>query len=151
MRGSRRALSLLELLLVATLLALAAAIVVARNGRTLLGNYGAGGDARRVALTLQQARRAAITSGTTHGVVFNSSGGALVSTSVVRVSGGNTVIDGPYVFPPGLTVTTSHAQMDFNFSGATAAAYWVQLNGSNRQWRIDVVPVTGAINVSQIQ
>lgn len=142
--------SLLELGVVATILSILAAVVVMRNGRTLLGNFGAQGEVRSLAIALSQAKRRAITGGNTHGVVFNVVSSKIASYSVVSVNSGNTVVDGPYTLPVELTVTSSHTQMNFDFTGQAAATYWVLLTGANRQWRIDIVPVTGAINVTQV-
>jgi hypothetical protein len=143
--------SLWEMIAVVSLLAIVAAIVVGRSGRELIGNYGSQADARRVGLALLQAKRRTISSGITHGVQFNSSSGSIVSFSVVSiVSGVATVVDGPTTFTSGLTVTTSHTQMTYDFEGKAAAAYWVQLAGPNITWRIDVVPITGAITTVKL-
>lgn len=150
-RRPRRGLSLWEITAVVTILGILSAVVVGRNGRSLLGNYGAQGDARRVGIALLQAKRRAISTGTMHGLVFNSSGGSIVSVSVVSITGGvPTTVDGPTMFTTGLTVTTSHTQMTYDFEGKAAAAYWVQLAGPARTWRIDVVPITGAISTAQL-
>jgi len=141
--------SLLELLAVVTVLGVVAAVVLARNGRTLIANFSAQGDARRVALALLQAKRLAITTGDDHAVQFTSSGGNITAFSVISVGSG-AVVDGPMSVADDLAVTSSHTQMTFNFDGQAAAAYWVQLAGSERTWRIDVVPINGAINTTEV-
>src|SRR5438046_52221 len=101
-RRTRRGFSLHELC--------AGVSLVVRNGRQLIGTFGAEADTRRVGLGLIQARRRTISSGITHGVQFNTSGSTIVSFSVVSiVSGVATVVDGPTTFTTDLTVTSSHA------------------------------------------
>jgi prepilin-type N-terminal cleavage/methylation domain-containing protein len=148
---SRRGLTLWELLLCVTLMAIVAAIVAGRNGRQLIGTFGAEADARRVGLALLQAKRRTISTGTTHGVQFTSSGGNVTSCSVVSiVSGVSSVVDGPITFTTDLVVTTSHTQMTYDFEGKAGAAYWVQMAGPNATWRIDVIPITGAISTTKL-
>src|SRR5215207_5605748 len=114
----RRGMSLWELTAVVTLMAIVAAIVVGRNGRTLVGNYASQADARRVGLALLQAKRRTISTGVTHGVQLNSSGGNITSFSVVSiVAGVPTVVDGPTTFSTDLAVTSSHTQLTFDFEG----------------------------------
>ena len=150
-KQSRRGLSLLELVICVTLLAVVAAIVVGRNGRQLVSTFGAQADARKVGLALLQARRRTISTGTTHAVQFNSASGSVVSFSIVSiVSGVATVVDGPSTFATDLVVTTSNTQLTFDFEGKAGAAYWVQLAGSNATWRIDVTPLTGSITTIKL-
>jgi prepilin-type N-terminal cleavage/methylation domain-containing protein len=147
----RRGMSLWELTAVVTLMAIVAAIVVGRNGRSLVGNYASQADARRVGLALLQAKRRTISSGVTHGVLLNSSGGNITSFSVVSIVGGvPTVVDGPTSFSSDLTVTASHTQLTFDFEGQAGAAYWVQLGGPSITWRIDVTPLTGAVSTTKL-
>jgi prepilin-type N-terminal cleavage/methylation domain-containing protein len=150
--SGRRGLSLLEMLAVVALLAIVAAVVLGRNGRSLVANFSSQGDARRVALALLQAKRRAITTGTDHAVEFTSGGGDIASLTVVSIAGGGatTIVEGPLPLAEDLVVTASHSQMVFTFEGQAAAAYWVQLAGADRTWRIDVVPITGAIHTSEV-
>jgi hypothetical protein len=143
--------SLWELTICATLMATVAAIVVGRSGRQLIGTFGADADARRVGLGLLQARRRTISTGVTHGVQFNSSGGNIVSFSVVSiVSGVVTVVDGPTTFTTDLTVTSSHTQMTYDFEGKAGATYWVRFAGPNATWQIDVVSLTGSMTTTKL-
>jgi hypothetical protein len=143
--------SLWEMAAVVTLMGIVAAIVVGRNGRTLVGNYASQADARRVGLALLQAKRRTISSGVTHAVQLNSSGGSIVSFSVVSIVGGvPTVVDGPTSFSSDLSITSSHTQLTYDFEGKAGAAYWVQLAGPSVTWRIDVTPLTGAVSTSKL-
>ena len=143
--------SLWELTAAVTLMAIVAAIVVGRSGRTLIGNYSSQADARRVGLALLQARRRTISSGVTHGVQLNSSGGGIASFSVVSIVAGiPTVVDGPISFSSNLTVTSSHTQLIYDFEGKAGAAYWVQLAGPSITWRIDVIPLTGSVSTTKL-
>ena len=148
---SRRGMSLWELVAAVTLMAIVAAIVVGRNGRTLVGNFSSQADARRVGLALLQAKRRTISTGITHGVQLNSSGGSVNSFSVVSiVAGVPTVVDGPTPFSSDLSVTSSHTQLIYDFEGKAGAAYWVQLAGPSITWRIDVIPLTGAVSTTKL-
>jgi Tfp pilus assembly protein FimT len=143
--------SLWELTVVATLMAIVAAIVVGRNGRSLIGNYSSQADARRVGLALLQAKRRAISTGVTHGVQLNSSGGSITSFSVVSIVGGiPTVVDGPTTFSSNLTVTSSNTQLTYDFEGKAGAAYWLQFAGPSVTWRIDVTPLTGTVSTTKL-
>lgn len=147
----RRGMSLWELVAAITLMAVVAAIVVGRNGRTLVGNYSSQADARRVGLALLQAKRRTISTGVTHAVQLNSSGGSIDSFSVVSIVGGvPTVVDGPTSFSTNVTVTASHTQMTYDFEGKASAAYWLQFAGPNITWRIDVVPLTGTVGTTKL-
>ena len=147
----RRGMSLWELVATVTLMAIVAAIVVGRNGRTFIGNYSSQADARRVGLALLQAKRRTISTGVTHGVQLNSSNGDIVSFSVVSLVGGvPTVVDGPTTFSTHLNVTASHTQLTYDFEGKAGAAYWLQLAGPNATWRIDVVPLTGTVSTTKL-
>ena len=65
------------------------------------------------------------------------------------MSGVATLVDGPKALPTDVTVTVSSNTMVYNFEGGAAANYWIRLVGQSQSWRLDVVPITGAIRVTQ--
>jgi hypothetical protein len=143
--------SLWELTAAVALMAIVAAIVVGRSGRSLIGDFSSQADARRVGLALLQAKRRTISTGVTHAVQLNSGGSGIASFSVVSIAGGvPTVVDGPTNFSADLAVTASHTQLTYDFEGKAGAAYWVQLAGPSITWRIDVIPLTGAVSTTRL-
>jgi hypothetical protein len=134
------------------LIAIFVALAAARLGPHTIGNYRAAADARRLALDLLQTQRRAIATGENHYLEFAMSGGTALSyTLYQRNSGGGvTAVDTTRTFPDSLTVTPSHSIAEFNFEGAALAAYQVALSGPDRDWRITVVPLTGAVRVEEL-
>ena len=149
----RNGFSMLELLAVVTFMGILSAMVIARNGRSLMANFGSQGDCRRISLAMLEAKRRAITTGLEHAVNFNSNGSKLQSFSVLAIdnSGGTSVIDGPLTMNEDLDVAVSNTRMSFNFEGQAAGAYWVTLTGKNKIGRIDVIPITGTIRCTDSQ
>ena len=39
--------------------------------------------------------------------------------------------------------------MRFNFEGAAAAGYSIDVTGEDRSWRVEVIPINGALRVLQ--
>jgi prepilin-type N-terminal cleavage/methylation domain-containing protein len=142
--------SLLELLAVVTIMGILSAVVIARNGRSMVENFGSQGSCRKVALALIQAKRRAITTGMEHAVDFSASGGKSYFSIYSIDSGGTaSLIDGPMPVSDDVVLTTSHSRMSFNFEGQAAGAYWLTLRAVNRLWRIDVIPITGALQTTE--
>lgn len=150
--GRRHGVSLLELVMVVTLMGILAAVGVSRIGRSALANVGSYGEAHSLSLSMLRARRSAITTGDNHFIQFNAaSPDAATQYSLMRRTGsGNTLIEGPHILNEDVTVIPSTAEMDFNFEGEAAAAYQVDFNGNGRNWRLNVVPVTGTVDVAEV-
>ena len=126
-----------------------ASVVAMRFGRTLFSEFGAQATARELSLALLGCQRAAIRSGDDHFIQFTLAGGRATEYRLLRDDGGSgALVDGPRPLSSDVTVTVSHATMRFTFEGAAAAAYQVTLVGRNRRWQIDVVPISGAIRVT---
>jgi prepilin-type N-terminal cleavage/methylation domain-containing protein len=146
----RRGFSLLELLAVVTFMGILASVAIARSGRSLLGNFSASGDCRRISLALVQAKRRAITTGLEHAVEFAGSGaGATFTVVSLDDSGTATVVDGPMTLQEDLVLASSHTRLSFNFEGQAGGAYWVTLTGPDTVGRIDVIPITGSVNCTE--
>lgn len=147
-RPPRAGFSLLELSVVLTLLGILATVGMTRYGQTTLGNLGAQGDARQIALDLLQAQRRAISTGNNHSLRLSPSYGPAESYTLIEQTGsGDVVVDGPHTIPAGVAVTTNYSDLEFTFEGSALASYEVTVAGPQRTWKVIVVPVTGTIRV----
>jgi prepilin-type N-terminal cleavage/methylation domain-containing protein len=142
----RRAFNLLELVAVLAIVALVAAAGVTRFGSSTLENVGAEGFARKLALDLMQARRRTIATGDNHYLQLTVAGSNVTSyTMYRRAAGGDVIVEETRTVPAGATVATSAATLEFDFSGASLAAYTVTVSGPNRTWTVSTVMATGAV------
>lgn len=144
--------SLLELVMVVTLMGILAVVGTSRFGTSVHANFGSQGEARTLSLAMLRARRSAITTGDDHFIRFNAvSPAAATQYSLMRRTGsGDTLVEGPYLLNDEVTVIASHTEMVFNFEGEAAAAYRVDFNGNGRDWQLNVVPITGAVAVAEV-
>lgn len=148
---SRRAMSLLELTIVVAILGLLTIAAVTRFGQDSLGNGGAEGFARKLALSLVQARRSTISTGDNHYLQLTSSGGSVTSFALIRrASGGDTQVDETRSVPQDVTVTSADSVLEFDFEGSALGFYSVTSAGPDRSWSVSVVTLTGAVRVTEI-
>jgi type II secretory pathway pseudopilin PulG len=142
--------TLLELLVVLTLMGICAATVAMRYGRSIFAEFGAQGTARELSLALLGCQRASIGTGDDHYIEFIDVGGRIGTYRIMRiVSGVATLVDGPKEISRDVTVTVSSNTMQYNFEGGALGSYWINVAGQDRSWRVDVIPITGAIRVTQ--
>ncbi len=147
---ARRAMSLLELAIVASLLGLLALAGISRFGFDTLANGGAEGFARKLSLALMHARRATIATGDNHYLQLATSGGNVTGFTLMRrASGGDVQVDQPRAVPADVTVTSAQSILEFDFDGAALAAYSVSVVGPNRSWNVAATPLTGAIQATE--
>ncbi len=145
----RAAFSLIELASVLTIIALLAAAGLMRWGSTTVSNLSGEGFARRLALDLMQSRRRTIATGDNHYVQLAPSTSNVTSYTIYRrASSGDVVVEQPRTMPGGVTCTASHATLEFNFDGASIAAYSVAVVGPNRTWTIFTVMATGSVQTA---
>jgi prepilin-type N-terminal cleavage/methylation domain-containing protein len=145
----RRGVTLLELLVVITLLGIFTSVAAMRFGRTLFAEFGAHSTARQLSLALLTCQRAAIRTGDDHFLQFTVSGGEAVSYRFMQDTGsGSQLVDGPVAISDDVTVTVSDTDMRYTFEGAAGGAYQIQIVGENRSWQVDVIPITGAVQVT---
>lgn len=150
--SQRRGVTLLELLAVVTIIGIIAAVGVARYGRSIFAEFGAGAVAREVSLDLLACHRAAIATGDDHFLRFVVSGGKAVSYRMMRDTGsGDVAVDAAKVITDDVTVTITAPTNDLNFrfEGQADAAYQIDITGNSRSYRVSVVPVNGAIHVTE--
>lgn len=146
----RRALSLLELTAVSVVLGVLAIAGIASFGHGSLANASAEGFARKLSLALTHARRATISTGDNHYVQLSPASGTITSFTVIRrASSGDVQIDQSHTVPTDVTLTSANRELEFDFDGSALATYSVDLATSDRSWSISVVPLTGAIGVTE--
>jgi hypothetical protein len=134
---------------VLAIVALLAAAGVTRFGSGTLENVGAEGFARKLALDLLQARRRTIATGDNHYLLLTTSGANVTGYTIYRrSSGGDLVVEQNRTVPSGVTVTTSHVTIEFDFGGNSLAAYAVTVAGPNRSWTVSTVMATGAVRTT---
>jgi prepilin-type N-terminal cleavage/methylation domain-containing protein len=142
----RRAFNLLEMVAVLVIVALLAAAGVTRFGSSTLENAGADGFTRKLAADLLQARRRTIATGDNHYLQLTIVASKVTSYDMYRrAAGGDVVVDQTRTVPAGVTVTASHATLEFDFDGAALAAYSISVAGPRRSWAISTVIATGAV------
>jgi hypothetical protein len=148
--SARRAMSFLELAAVVAIVGLLTISAIATFGSPTLSNGGAEGFARKISLALVHARRATITTGDNHYLQLTPSAANATSCALFRRTGGGDVqVDATRSVPQGVTLSASHAALEFDFDGAALAGYSINVSGENRAWNIAVVTLTGSASVSE--
>lgn len=148
----RRGVSLLELLVVVTLMGTLSSVVVTRYGRDIFGDMGARSEAHGLWLDLQHAKAIAIRNGTTVSVIFDKvSNGQLSGYQIVEgIGSARAIVGEPSSFGSDINITANVSSVQFTFEGHATAACTIKLKGPNRSWRLDVVPLSGSVRISEI-
>ncbi len=147
---SRRAMSLLELTVVVSILGLLSVAAISRYGSSTLATGGAEGFARRLSLSLVHARRSTISTGDNHYLQLATSGSQVTSFSLFqRAGGGDVQVDQTYTVPVDVTVTSAATTLEFDFEGSALAGYSISIAGPTRSWNVSVVALTGAVRVTE--
>ena len=145
---SRQAISLLEVTIVIAILGLLTIASISRYGNDAVGNGGAEGFARKLALSLMHARRSTISTGDNHFLQLTSSGGNVTSYALIRrASGGDIQVDQARTVPLDVTVTSADSTLEFDFEGSALNSYSVTVAGPDRSWTVSVVMLTGTAQV----
>ena len=146
--SSRRAMSLLELVVVVAILGLLSVAAISTFGISTVTTSGAEGFARKLSLSLLHARRSTISTGDNHYLQLSSSGGGISSFTLYRRdSGGDVQMDQVWDVPQDVSVTASHTTLEFDFEGSALAGYSIDIAGPDRSWSVSVVSLTGSIQV----
>ncbi len=149
---TRRAITLLELIAVLTLMGIMSAVTIARYSTGSQFFAGAQADMRRLITDLQLARRRAISTGDNHLISFTTTGGVITGYEMQRrdVNGGLTTLANSHTFNDEITVAVTPGNPEFNFQGEGLAAYQISLATNGRTWLITVVPITGYVNGTEL-
>lgn len=148
--AKRRAMSLVELLAVVTLLGILTAIAALRVGKNPQKAMSANTDARRLAMDITQCQRRAISTGKNHFLSLTMSGTNVQGYTLYQrtSSTSTTAVDAYRSFDQGETVTTTSSQIEFAFDGTALAAYTVTFTKpSGSTVVVSVVPASGAVRV----
>lgn len=148
---ARRAMSFLELAIVVSIVGLLTATAITTFGTSTLSNGGAEGFARKLAIALIHARRATISTGDNHFVQLSPSAANATSFALYRRTGGGDVqVDASRPVPNDVTLSGSHAVLEFDFDGAALAGYSLTIAGNDRSWTLSVVTLTGTVSVTEV-
>jgi len=133
------------------MLGLFAAGFAARLGPQAVWNIGADADARRLAISLQQARRLAIKTGDNHYVLLSPNASAAASFRVYHWNGvTGTPVDKLHAFSEQVAVSATNAVTTFTFEGAANSSTTFTLAGPDRSYQVEVIAGTGAVRVSEL-
>ncbi|MDX1962084.1 MAG: GspH/FimT family protein [Pirellulales bacterium] len=152
----RRGVTLVELLAVVVLLGIFGSLAMMRYGRAILGDFGAGADATKLANGLNYAKRTAIMSGNPHALQFIPSADGSVAVGgfqLVQLDDSLrqiAVVDGPFYFAPEVAVTSVLTQITFNFEGQSLQAASVTLAGPDISYQVTVQPINGGISTRKL-
>lgn len=152
-KTKRTAITLLEMMAVVILIGIFAAVAIMRLGPGVLPSFAGKADARRLALDLQLAQRRAISTGIKHYIKLESVGSKYTGyTLYQRASSSGSAdiaVDSFREFATTDTISSSHAQFEFSFDGTALAAYELKIASSNQVSKVSVVPMTGAVQLTQ--
>jgi prepilin-type N-terminal cleavage/methylation domain-containing protein len=141
--------SLVELVAVLAIVGMLAAAGIMRFGYSTVDNLSGEGFARKLALDLVQARRRTIATGDNHYLQLSPSAANFTSYVMYRrASGGDVVVEQSRVRPSGVSASSSHATLEFDFDGAALASYSASVGGPNRTWTVSTVMATGAVQTA---
>ena len=147
----RRAVTLLELIAVVTLLGIVVTVSIASYKPGTMGNMGAKADARHLALDLMQARRRAISTGDNHFISFATTGSVTKYAVYRRPTSGTPVQVGDwYTFQNTVTVTSNPVSPEFTFEGVGLANYTVDVRGPNNRFSVTINQASGSVRVTAI-
>lgn len=147
--SGRRAFTLIELASVLVIVGLLAVAGLMKWGSSTVQNLSGEGFARRLALDMMQARRRTIATGDNHYLQLSPSAASVTSYTIYRrAAGGDVVVDSTRTIPSGVTASSSHATLEFDFDGASLAAYSVAIVSPNRTWTVSTVMATGAVQTA---
>jgi hypothetical protein len=142
--------SFLELSVVVAIIGLLTATAITTFGRSTLSNGSAEGFARKFCLAMVHARRATISTGDNHYLQLTPSAASATSFALFRRTGGGEVqVDTSRLVPEGVTLTSSHALIEFDFDGAALSGYSIDIVGDDRSWNLAVVTLTGTVSVTE--
>lgn len=155
-RRHRRGVTLLELLVVVTLTGILSTAVIGRYGRAVFGDFGARTEAHQLWIDLQLARREAIRTGEPHTLLLTGPASGpwtgyeiVTGTAEDARAGRGTSITEPRTFPAEMSAEGDSATIEFDFEGHASRAVTLLLRGPHRRWKVQVLPLVGAVSVTE--
>ncbi len=131
------------------IISLVSAAALTNFGSRTAENLAADGFARKLALDLVQARRRTIATGENHYLQFTPSAASPTAyTMYRRVGASSTQVEQTRTRPNNVTFSATSATLEFDFDGASLAAYTVTVTGPTRTWTITTVMATGAVQTT---
>lgn len=144
--GGIRGMTMVELIMVVTMIGVLTAVVIMRIGPESLGRPGVRATARRLGLDLRHARSLAVTEQTNHYVRFDATG----YTIYRRDTPSDVAVDVRRTFPKGMSAAPTASDFEFEPTGAALASYTCDLSGSGVTYRVNVIGATGTTTVSEL-
>lgn len=143
--------SLVELIVVVSLLGIFAGAAMMRLGRSTFGDTGAKFEASVLTNAISLAQASAVRTGQTHGVVLSRSQAIGNVWSTVRRESGDIrhTID-EHLVHTDVEVVTQQSEVWFDFEGHGTAPFTVVFRGPNRQYKVDVVPFSQSVRVNEL-
>ncbi len=140
-----RAMTLIELIAVVTIIGIMSAVVLMRVGGGSFGRPSVEAFSRQLSVDLRYTRSMAITQKVNHYLGFDATG-----YTIFRRDSPDVVVNPRQALPRGLGGSISAWNFEFEPSGAALAAYWADLSISGVTYRVEVIPVTGTTTVRKL-
>ena len=140
-----RAMTLIELIAVVTIIGIMSAVVLMRVGGGSFGRPSVNAFTRQLSVDLRYTRSLAITQKANHYLGFDATG-----YTIFRRDSPDVVVHPRQPLPLGVGVSVSTSNFEFEPSGAALAAYWADLSSSGVTYRVEVILVTGTTTVRKL-
>lgn len=146
---NRNAMTLIELIVVISLMGIFATAAMARFGRSTIGDTGARSEASVLANAITNAQNAAIRTGDSHGILLSKADGDRWVTVRRRSSGHQETVD-EHQIQDDVVVDASRTEIWFDFEGHGTAYFDAGFRGPNRQYKVEVLPLSQAVRVTEL-
>ena len=140
-----RAMTLIELIAVVTIIGILSAVVLMRLGGGSFGRPSVDAFSRQLSVDLRYTRSMAITQKVNHYLGFDSAG-----YTIFRRDSPDVVVNPRQPLPKGVGGSISAWNFEFEPSGAALAGYWANLSSSGVTYRVEVILVTGTTTVRKL-
>ena len=140
-----RAMTLIEVIAVVTIIGILSAVVLMRVGGGSFGRPSVKAFSRQLSVDLRYTRSMAITQKVNHYLGFDSAG-----YTIFRRDSPDVVVNPRHPLPNGVGGSISAWNFEFEPSGAALAGYWANLSSSGVTYRVEVILVTGTTTVRKL-
>ncbi len=141
-----RAMTLIELIAVVTIIGILSAVVLMRVGGGSFGRPSVNAFSRQLSVDLRYTRSMAITQKANHYLGFDATG----YTIFRRDTPADVVVNPRQPLPQGVGGSISTWNFEFEPSGAALAGYWADLSSPGVTYRVEVILVTGTTTVRKL-